>query len=110
MKLAIIGSRSITTELQPYLPKNIKLIISGGARGIDTLAQEYANKHNIPITVFLPDYKTYGKKAPLIRNELIVKEADFILAIWDGKSRGTYHTIDIAKRLHKPIHIVIFKN
>jgi len=98
MKVAIIGSRNLQVKMEEYLPKNISLIISGGARGIDTLAEEYADRNGIPKLIFLPDYKRYGKRAPLIRNKLIVDNADIIIAFWDGQSRGTKFTTDYAKK------------
>lgn len=97
MKVAIIGSRTLTNvDLEKYLPKNISLIISGGAKGIDTLAEIYADKHNIPKLILLPEYKKYGRNAPLKRNYLIVELADLVIAFWDGKSAGTQHSINYA--------------
>jgi len=109
IKVAIIGSRNIANiELSGYLPKNISMIVSGGARGIDTLAEKYADKNGIPKLIFLPDYKRYGKIAPLLRNKQIVDNADIIIAFWKGHSRGTKYTIDYAKECCKEviIHLV----
>lgn len=108
MKLAIIGSRNyppINIEAQlKYIPDTI---ISGGARGADTYAREFAQKHNLNLIEFLPEYDKYPPKiAPLKRNELIVDACDCLMAFWDGKSRGTKYTIDYANQLHKPIKIV----
>jgi len=89
MKVAIIGSRNLKVKINKYLPKDISLVVSGGARGIDTLAEEYADKNCIPKLIFLPDYKRYGKIAPLVRNKLIVNNSDMVIAFWDGVSRGT---------------------
>lgn len=111
MRLAIVGSRSLTVNIEDYIPKdNIELIISGGAKGIDTLAEKYADENNIPKLIILPNYKKYGKNAPLIRNREIVDSADKILAIWDGYSSGTKHTIDYAtfKRKKVELHIKEF--
>ena len=48
MKLLIAGSRSITNfDISPYIPENVELIISGGASGVDTLAEQYADEHKI---------------------------------------------------------------
>lgn len=110
MKIAIIGSRNIyITNLEDYLPSKITEIISGGAKGVDTCAKEYAIKHNIKLTEFLPNYNQYGNNAPIIRNRLIVNEADKVLAIWDGLSRGTKYTIDYAKECGKVVDVVIIK-
>ncbi|MCC8161147.1 MAG: hypothetical protein LIO53_07580 [Oscillospiraceae bacterium] len=48
MKLLVVGSRSITNiDIAPYIPKDTDTIISGGANGIDTLAEQYADKHKL---------------------------------------------------------------
>ena len=107
MKIAVIGSRNITkAEIGIYLPDNVTEIVSGGAKGIDTIAKQYAEKNGIVYTEFLPDYKTYGKVAPLIRNDEIINYADEILAFWDGKSKGTKYVINHAKKQGKKVAIV----
>jgi len=98
MKVAIIGSRNLNVNIEVYLPKDISLIVSGGARGIDTLAEKYADKNEISKLIFLPDYKRHGKVAPLIRNRQIVDNADIVIAFGDGTSRGTKYTIDYAQK------------
>lgn len=120
MKLAIIGSRSFTdyNKLENIINKYFRNddgslrfdeIISGGAIGVDSLAENYAIKYNVRITVIKPDYDTFGRyKAPLIRNEKIVRQADIILAIWDGSSRGTANAIGHAKRLKKDSLVIYF--
>jgi len=125
ISLGIIGSRDFTDNklfersLKEFLSnlnngnngnKVIKEIISGGARGADTLAEKYAISNNIPIRIFYPDWDTYGKKAGLIRNRQIVESSDYILAFWDGQSSGTKSSIDIANELGKPIIIVNYTN
>ena len=107
MKLAIIGSRSCPPiEIEAYLKYIPDTIVSGGAKGADTYAREFAQKHNLQLIEFLPDYEKYGRGAPLVRNKLIVEECDCLIAFWDGKSRGTKFTIDFAKQQGKPIKIV----
>ena len=106
MKIAVVGSRSITSvDLSPYL-SDCDEIVSGGARGVDTCAAEYAKAHGIKLTVFLPEYERYGRGAPIVRNRQIVDYADQILIFWDGKSRGTASVIQYAKDLEKPYHIL----
>ena len=108
MKVAIIGSRSlINVEISKYIPENVTEIISGGAIGIDTLAEEVADKRRISKSIIRPEYDKYGKKAPLIRNKEIVNRAELVIAFWDGKSRGTKFTIDYAKKLNKEVKIYI---
>lgn len=101
MKVAIIGSRNLDVDIEKYIPENTTMIISGGAKGIDSLAETYANEHNISTIIFKPDYSKYGRKAPLVRNQLIAKEADIVVAIWDGKSKGTAYTINYAQKIGK---------
>lgn len=106
MKVAVIGSRSLTVNnLGKYLPEETTEIISGGARGVDISAREYAQTHNIPLSEFLPDYKRYGRSAPLKRNLQIIQYADLVLAFWDGSSKGTRFVIENCRRLGVPVRV-----
>lgn len=106
MIIAVIGSRNLTVEnLGKYLPDGITEIVSGGAKGIDTSAREYALNHNIKLTEFLPEYEKYGRAAPLKRNIQIIEYADMVLAFWDGKSRGTKYVIDNCQKMNIPVKI-----
>ena len=106
MKIAIIGSRNLTVKnLEKYLPPYTTEIVSGGAKGIDTCAKECAIKNKIKLTEFLPEYKKYGRSAPLKRNIEIIDFADEVIAFWDGESRGTYFVIDNCKKINKKITI-----
>lgn len=107
MKLAIIGSRDCPQiDIMAQLTSLPDTIVSGGAVGVDTYAREFAKENGLKLIEFFPDYKKYGRGAPIIRNKLIVDECDCLLAFWNGKSRGTKHTIDYAKEKNKPIKIV----
>lgn len=108
MKIAVIGSRNLrVADLGKYLPNNITEIVSGGARGIDTCAKEYATSHKIKLTEFLPEYGKYGRYAPLKRNDLIINYSDAVIAFWDGSSRGTKYVINQCKEKNKPIKVYI---
>lgn len=123
MKLAIIGSRTfddyerldgtIESHLsrinaeREYVPL-FNEVISGGARGVDQLGARWAKEHGVKLTEFIPDWDRHGKRAGFLRNEDIVAAADFVLAFWDGKSKGTGNSLSIAKRLKKPTLIVYF--
>ena len=73
MKVGVIGSRGLTVDnLEQYLPEDTTEIVSGGAKGIDTCAREYALSHDIKLTEFLPEYSRYGRGAPLKRNLQII--------------------------------------
>lgn len=109
-RLAIVGSRTCPPiEITPYLPFVPDTIVSGGALGADTYAKEYAVKNNIPIVEFIPDYKRYGRSAPIIRNMQIVENCDFLLAFWNGTSRGTKFTTDYAEKRGMPYKIIDIK-
>lgn len=104
MKVAVIGSRSITAyPLEDIIPADTTEIISGGARGVDTLARQYALLHDIPFTEIRPDDARYSKGAPLRRNMEIIARADMVIALWDGKSTGTAQVIAECRKTGKPL-------
>jgi hypothetical protein len=107
MKLAIVGSRNFTNfeflkQILQYHP--CTQIISGGAKGADTLAKQYAAENGIPIKEFLPNWDKYGKSAGYRRNKQIVEACDELVAFWDGESKGTAHSIGIAEESGKPVY------
>lgn len=83
-------------------------IVSGGARGADSLAERYANERGLATKIFLPDWESHGKGAGFIRNRDIVDYADYVIAFWDFKSKGTGHTVGLAKVSQKLYGIVDF--
>ena len=108
MKVAVIGSRGLSvSDLGRYLPENTTEIVSGGAKGVDTSAREYALSHEIKLTEFLPEYTKYGRSAPLKRNITIIEYSDIVLAFWDGKSRGTKFVIDNCRKLGVEVRVYI---
>lgn len=107
MKLMIAGSRSIQTfDLSAHIPENTDLIITGGAQGVDALAEQYADKHRISKLIIRPQYDVYGKAAPILRNKKMVEIADVVLVIWDGQSVGTKSTIQYAQKLQKELIVI----
>ena len=107
MKVAIVGSRGLSVEdFSPYLPPETTEIVSGGAKGIDQCAAVYAEAHGLPLTEFKPDYRRYGKGAPLKRNLEIVDYADHVLIFWDGTSRGSRFVINACEKSGKPHRVV----
>ena len=108
MKVAIVGSRDLTvSKLGQYLPEDTTEIVSGGARGIDSCAREYAQMNGIKLTEFLPEYEKYGRGAPIKRNRKIIDYADTVIAFWDGRSRGTGYVIDQCFRRRKNLTVYI---
>lgn len=111
MKLAIIGSRNFTNYkllqeiLEQYKPK-ITLVVSGAAKGADSLGEKWALENNIQTLIFPADWNQYGKRAGFIRNEDIIKNCDCCVAFWDGESKGTKHSLSLCKKYNKPVKIV----
>jgi hypothetical protein len=80
-------------------------IVSGGARGVDSVAEQQAKKRGLPVEIYRAEWERFGKSAGFRRNRDIVTNADMVVAFWDGRSRGTENTINLAKREGIPIHI-----
>lgn len=72
-------------------------IVSGKARGADSLGEKYANENGLNIMEFPADWDKHGRSAGYKRNVEMAENADALIAFWDGESRGTKHMIDIAK-------------
>ena len=107
MKVAVIGSRGLEFhDFGKYLPEDTTEIVSGGARGIDSCAAQYAREHGIPVKEFLPRYELFGRAAPLQLNIQIIEYADLVLAFWDGASRGTKFVIDKCREMGK--HVITY--
>ena len=113
MKLAVVGSRSFQDYawlehclLRVFRVEELEAVISGGARGADSLAARFAASHGVPLIVGPADWKRYGRKAGPIRNTEIVARADALAAFWDGTSRGTQDTI--AKARNAGLRVEVF--
>lgn len=111
MKVAIVGSRSLTVDdLEKYLPDDVTEIVSGGAKGIDTCARDYAIDNGIKLTEFYPEYNKYGRSAPIKRNQQIIEYADIVIAFWNGTSRGTFNVIESCRKIGKKIKVYMPQN
>ncbi len=113
MKILVCGSRSWThsdaifAQLTDYDPTTTE-VIHGGARGADKLAGKVANSLGIKVIEYPANWTRYGKAAGFIRNnEMLAQKPDLVLAFWDGKSKGTEHTINAARELDIPTRVVI---
>lgn len=110
ISVLIVGSRNIDNiDISPYIPGDVTHIISGGAKGVDTLAEQYADKHKISKSIFRPRYDLYKRGAPIKRNDKMVDMCDKVIAFWDGKSKGTKHTIDYARKKGKDVDVIIME-
>ncbi len=116
MKFAIVGSRTCTNETRVKHFAYVQIassdyssaieVISGGAMGVDTFAENLAKENDWILTVIKPDYEKYpGWQAPKERNSLIVEACDEVIAFWDGKSGGTLDTIQKAVKADKRVTI-----
>lgn len=111
LRIAIVGSRDYPdlTHIIRYidtLPPNA-MLISGGARGVDRVAEQYAKQRSLMTLIYNADWNMHGKSAGMIRNQQIVDAADKIVAFWDGVSRGTADTIAKAQKAGKAIEVYV---
>lgn len=109
-RVAIIGSRKFpqlkaVEAFVDGLPAGT-VVISGGAVGVDLTAEIAAKTRGLEVISFPAQWGLHGRRAGFIRNQLIVNEADIIVAFWDGKSKGTSHTVSLAKKAKKPVLVV----
>lgn len=109
MKIAVVGSRDITVEDIGKYILDCDEIVSGGARGVDSSAADYARRNGIKLTEFLPDYERYGRAAPIVGNGLIVDYSDAVIAFWNGRSKGTLSVIKYAEKVGKECRVIICK-
>lgn len=116
MKIAIVGSRSFFDyELLKSTINNYKkahgvdyeLVVSGGAGGADILGEQYAKEYNIPTQIFYPDWYKFGKRAGFLRNNDIIKNSDIVFAFWNGISKGTKSSIDLAKKYNIEVIVIL---
>ncbi len=108
-QIAIVGSRSyprpdLVEAFVADLPDDT-VVISGGARGADTFAEEAARTRGLKTLVFHADWENLGRRAGPIRNEQIIAHCDRVVAFWDGRSRGTLNSLVLASRAKLPIEI-----
>lgn len=114
MKVIIAGSRGITTmgELHQAMKDAFKgelvvatEIVSGGARGVDAIGEAWGRQRGLKVKRFPADWKTHGRRAGPIRNRQMAEYADVLVAVWDGRSRGTENMIATAMALGLRVHV-----
>lgn len=114
IQIAIIGSRTFS-DYHTFSKKCTSIlsnltsftIISGGARGTDTMAERYASENNIPILIYRADWDNDGKSAGMKRNMAMLNDSTHVIAFWDSKSSGTRHMIYNAQHQHLKIRIIL---
>lgn len=111
--VAVVGSRSfddyalLSRTLERVKTRPFR-IVSGGAKGADALAEDYAKIRGVEIEVIRPDWDAHGRKAGFVRNREVVGRADAMIAFWDGESAGTKMVIRLAEEAGIPVHVVRF--
>lgn len=111
MRILVCGSRHfqdydlLKEVLDAY---SITCIIEGEARGADTLARLYGERHGIPVSRFPADWKTYGRAAGPIRNTQMLREGkpELVIAFRGPNSRGTQDMINQAEKANVPVRII----
>ena len=119
MKLMICGSRTLDnpayvwtalSHLQKHMPDlDISQIVSGTCYGPDQNGEDWAYERNIPCSYFPADWNRYGKSAGYRRNVTMVEYSDIVIAIWDGVSKGTLHSINLARSKNVPVWVFEFR-
>ncbi|MCC6629698.1 MAG: hypothetical protein IT340_20150 [Chloroflexi bacterium] len=102
------GSREDTLPADaPPWPegKIVDEVIVGEARGVATCAINWAVEHWCPWTLMPANWDAHGKRAGYLRNEQMAGDGDALVAVWDGRSRGTRHMIDAMRRRGKPVAV-----
>jgi hypothetical protein len=83
----------------------ISTVVSGGAKGIDALGEKYAHEMVLPLNVYEADWEKNGRAAGPIRNRKMAENAGALIAVWDGKSRGTKNMIETARKLGLLVYV-----
>jgi hypothetical protein len=83
----------------------IATVVSGGAKGVDALGEKYAEENGLNLKIFNADWESHGRAAGPIRNRKMAENADALIAIWDGKSRGTKNMIETATKLGLLVYV-----
>lgn len=117
IRLLVCGSRSIIdkkwvyAQIDEYLKSFAGIpitIIQGEAKGVDSLAKRYAIDHNLLHEDYPADWENLGISAGYIRNNTMVNTATHVLVLWDGASKGSEHSIKLARQKNKPLTIITY--
>ena len=110
MRVIIAGSRELTPNIEKIVKQSgfkITTVLCGCARGPDNYGKHWAEKHNIPVENYPADWLLLGKQAGYVRNKLMAQNADALIAIWNGYSKGTQHMINLAKQYNLKIYVYL---
>ena len=117
-KIVIAGSRTfddydLLVKICDYYLQNVKdtmniIVVSGKAKGADELGEKYAKERGYKVESRPANWDKYGKSAGYIRNEEMAKISNALIAFWDGKSRGTNHMINLARKYKLKVVVKIF--
>lgn len=115
MKVIIAGGRDIhdyelVVDAVQESQFDIDTVISGGANGVDALGEKYSEEMNLNLKIFNADWATHGRAAGPIRNRKMAENADALIAIWDGKSRGTKNMIETAQKKGLLVYVKMLKS
>lgn len=110
MRVIIAGGRDINDfdlllDAVEESQFEITTVVSGGARGVDHMGEIFAEEMNLKLTVYKADWERNGRAAGPIRNRKMAENADALIAIWDGKSRGTKNMIETATKLGLLVYV-----
>lgn len=114
MRVIIAGSQGIgdyTLVAQAVLDSGFtpSVVVSGTAPGVDQLGEEWARRHGVPVQPYPAVWVTngrYDRGAGKRRNSVMVRNADALVAVWDGFSGGTADTIRKARAAGLPVHVM----
>ena len=115
MRTIIAGSRTVhrikdISDAVYFSKFKPTVILSGGAKGADSLGEEWAAELKIPIEIYPADWERYGRGAGFKRNALMASKADALIAVWDAQSRGTKHMIQTATALKLQVYVYTVKD
>jgi predicted Rossmann fold nucleotide-binding protein DprA/Smf involved in DNA uptake len=118
-KVIIAGSRGFSNykllreQCNKFLREKRKtnniVVVSGHARGADTLGEKYAQDEGFALEIYPAQWDKFGKRAGYRRNEQMAEVADALIAFWDGSSRGTKHMIDIMNEKNLLVRVVEYE-
>ena len=115
-RVIIAGSRSFNdyellreqclSILQEKMRTHRVIIVSGHARGADSLGERVANEFRLPFELHPAKWRLLGKAAGMVRNAEMAKCSDALIAFWDGESRGTRHMINFARKRGLEVSVI----